>query len=277
MLLAIRERIMGFLGWVILGLIFIAFAFWGLDSYLQSSAATFAARVNDVEISQRQLDRAYQALATRLRENLGNDLARAGLDEEILRKRALQSLISDELLLQAADASGFDVDDGLVAAEINSIDAFRKDGRFSKELYERVLGYEGMSPGYFEWSLKRELIASQLKTGIALTAAATESDFSRIYRLEGQQRRFDHLLLPASLVADRVTISDADIEAYYNDNKPQFMTAEQVRLQYLELNAAELALESTVDEAQIEALYEDLPGICAEHLVVHLNPEETSP
>ena len=53
MLLAIRERIMGFLGWVILGLIFIAFAFWGLDSYLQSSVASYAARVNDVEISLR--------------------------------------------------------------------------------------------------------------------------------------------------------------------------------------------------------------------------------
>ena len=71
MLLAIRERIMGFLGWVILGLIFIAFAFWGLDSYLQSSTVTYAARVNDAEISSRQLDherrRRFGVRRTRLR------------------------------------------------------------------------------------------------------------------------------------------------------------------------------------------------------------------
>ncbi|HSG10233.1 MAG TPA: SurA N-terminal domain-containing protein, partial [Gammaproteobacteria bacterium] len=94
MLLAIRERIMGFLGWVILSLIFVAFAFWGVESYLQSSSATYAARVNDTEISQGQLDNAYQSLVNRLRERLGNDLDKAGFDEALLREQALKNLVS---------------------------------------------------------------------------------------------------------------------------------------------------------------------------------------
>ena len=178
---------MGFLGWVILSLIFVAFAFWGLESYLQSSSATYAARVNDTEISQGQLDNAYQSLVNRLRERLGNDLDKAGFDEALLREQALKNLVSEELLIRAADEAGFSLPDAAIAAEINSIDAFKQDGVFSKEQYQRVLRNQGMSPGRFEWTLKRELIANQMKSGIAFTAAATSDDFSRIYRLEARQ------------------------------------------------------------------------------------------
>lgn len=267
MLLAIRERIMGFLGWVILGLIFIAFAFWGLDSYLQSSVVNFAARVNDAEISVRQHDNAYQTLVQRVRESIGKDYEKAGYNEDMLRKQALQGLITDELFVQAAESAGFSVGDAMIAAQINSIEAFRQDGRFSKEQYQRVLSYQGMSPGLFEWTLQRELIADQLKNGIALTAAATEEHFSRLFRLDGQQRRFDHLRLPADLVSDQVSVSEADLEAYYAKHTAEFMTREQARVQYVELNGAEIRLDSTVDEAQIEALYAEQ----AERFVV---PEE---
>ena len=255
MLLAIRERIMGFLGWVILGLIFIAFAFWGLDSYLGSSTATYAARVNDAEISPRQHDQAYQALVQRLRESIGDDYEKAGYDQDTLREQSLKRLISDELFYQAADAAGFAVSQSIIAAQINTIDAFKVDGRFSKDQYQRVLGYQGMSPGLFEWTLKRDLMVDQLKNGIALTAATTDENFSRLFRLDGQQRRFDHLRLPASLVSDQVTLSEADLQAYYDKHGNEFMSREQVRIQYVELNAADIELESTVDEAEIEALY----------------------
>lgn len=267
MLLAIRERIMGFLGWVILSLIFVAFAFWGLESYLQSSSVTYAARVNDTEISSGQLENAYQSLAARLRESLGNDLDKAGFDEAMLRQRALDNLVAEELLVQAADEAGFSVTDAAIAAQINSIDVFKQDGVFSKEQYSRVLRNQGMSPDLFEWTLKRELIANQMKTGIAFTAAATSDDFSRIYGLEAQQRRFDHLLLPKSLVADRVAVSDADIEEYYNNHPDAFMSREQVRVQYIELNAADMQLDSIVDEERVEALYE-------EQAVRFVTPEE---
>ncbi|NNJ93468.1 MAG: hypothetical protein HKP57_01845, partial [Halobacteria archaeon] len=267
MLLAIRERITGFLGWVILGLIFIAFAFWGLDSYLQTSAVNYAARVNDAEISQRQHDQAYQALVQRVRERIGEDYEKAGYDEDTLRKQALQSLVTDELFVQAADSAGFSIGDAMIAARINSIEAFRQDGRFSKELYERVLGYQGMSPGLFEWTLQRELVADQLRNGIAATAASTDEDFTRLYRLEGQQRRFDHLRLPAELVSDQVSISEADLEDYYAQHTAEFLSPERARVQYVELDAADIMLDSMVDEAQIEVLYAEQ----AERFVV---PEE---
>jgi len=84
MLLAIRERIMGVVGWVILGILFVAFAFFGLNSYLQGSAASYAAAVNDQEITLARHQRAYQQLRTRMADMLGDNFDAAQLNEDIL-------------------------------------------------------------------------------------------------------------------------------------------------------------------------------------------------
>ena len=126
MLLAIRERIMGFLGWVILGILFIAFAFFGLNSYLQSNVTNSAAEVNGAEISRAQHQRAYLSLRNRMQNALGESYDPALLDEQLLKSNALQQLISEELILQQADADGYAASNQLVAAEISAVDAFKK-------------------------------------------------------------------------------------------------------------------------------------------------------
>jgi peptidyl-prolyl cis-trans isomerase D len=267
MLLAIRERIMGVVGWIILGILFVAFAFFGLNSYLQGSAANYAAAVNDQEITLARHQRAYQQLRTRMADMLGDNFDAAQLNEDILKANALQQLINEELVLQAADAEGYAASNQLVAARINAIDAFKKEGVFSKTLYERVLGYQGIGPANFEHSLKQEIIANQYREGISRTAAATATGLSRAYVLEGQQRRFNYIVLPLQSFSEQLEITDQDIEDYYASHSDAFMTPERVKVQYLELDLSTLDPGMAVDEQAVQALYE-------EQSLKYVTPEE---
>jgi len=267
MLLAIRERIMGVVGWIILGILFVAFAFFGLNSYLQSDAANYAAAVNDQEITLARHQRAYQQLRTRMADMLGDNFDAAQLNEDILKANALQQLINEELVLQAADAEGYAASNQLVAARINSIDAFKENGVFSKTLYERVLGYQGIGPANFEHNLKQEIIANQYREGISRTAAATAAGLSRAYILEGQQRRFNYMVLPLQSFSAQLEITDQDIEDYYAAHSDAFMTPERVRVQYLELDIATLDPGIAVDEQAVQALYD-------EQSLKYVTPEE---
>ncbi len=257
MLLAIRERVMGVVGWVVLGFLFITFAFFGLNSYLTSSATNYAARVNDAEIGADQHKRAYEQLVARMRQMLGGAYDPGQIDESLLKSNALTKLINEELILQIAHDEGFAASDRLVAAQISAVEEFRKDGVFSKDRYAQILSYQGMSPRQFEWRLQREAIANQLKSGIILTAASTEDNLRNAYALQGQLRRFNYLVIPATSVEDRLEITDQDIEQYYTDHPDEFMTDERLRVQYLELNAAELDVDTVVTEEQIAALYDE--------------------
>jgi peptidyl-prolyl cis-trans isomerase D len=267
MLLAIRERIMGVVGWIILGFLFVAFAFFGLNSYLQSSAANYAAAVNDQEISLARHQRAYQQLRTRMTDMLGENFDPALLNEDMLKANALQQLINEELLLQAADEEGFAASNQLVAASINAIDAFKEDGVFSKTLYERMLGYRGIRPAEFEYNLKQEIITNQYRDAIRRTAAVTAEELNQAYMLEGQQRQFGYIVLPVQSFSESLEITDQDIEDYYAAHRETFMTPERVRLQYLELDIATLEPGIVVDEQALQDLYD-------EQAAKYVTPEE---
>jgi len=259
MLLAIRERIMGVVGWVILGFLVVAFAFFGLNSYLQTDAVNYVAVVNGEEISPGQYQRTYDLLRRRLEEQLGQGFDPSTLNDDMLKATALQQLINQTLTLQAADSEGFAASNEQVAAKIGAIEAFRADGVFSKEKYEQILGYQGIRPAEFEQSLKRDIIASQFTSGISATAAAPEQSLSQAFVLEGQQRRFKYLLLPLSAFSDSVTVGAEEIASYYEAHGDAFMTPERVRAQYLELDVATLDPGIEVDEQALQALYDEQP------------------
>jgi len=271
---------MGVVGWILLGILFIAFAFFGLNSYMQSNAVTYAAVVNDVEITPRQQQRAYQNLRSRMQELMGDAYNPAKLDEAALKTAALQQLINEELLVQAADAEGFAASDQQVAARINGIDAFKQDGVFSKEKYSRVLNLQGMSPSGFEWQLQREIIADQLQSGILQTAAATRDDLQQAYMLQGQQRSFRYIRLPVAGFYAQVSVSDDDIKQYYDAHPDDFMTPERVRVQYLQLDTDSIAVDMPVDEQALEALYNERSEAYvkpeqrhARHILIQLPPD----
>ena len=78
---------MGIVGWFILAILFIAFAFFGLNSYMKSSVENYAAKVNDVEISDAQFRRAYDQQQARIRQALGDNYKPELIDDAQLRKR----------------------------------------------------------------------------------------------------------------------------------------------------------------------------------------------
>ena len=127
MLQAFRDRAMGVLGWVVIGLIIITFALFGLGSYLQDQSRVYAAKVNGVEIPLRDVQTAYQNQRARLEQMLGDAFDPAMIDEKQLKERALDGLIQRELILQAAHEEKMAISDQLLAAHIQSIAAFQED------------------------------------------------------------------------------------------------------------------------------------------------------
>jgi peptidyl-prolyl cis-trans isomerase D len=268
MLMAIRDRVMGVVGWLLLGALFIAFAFFGLNSYFTSNANTFAAEVNGVEISIPEYQRAYQQARNRMQALMGEAYNPAMIDEDALKKNALQELIREQLVLQEADDEGYAVSPQLVAAQINSVSAFKgDDGKFSVDKYRQILRQQGMAPAEFEWRLARELKVNQVINGIAQTTAVPRQDLERIYRLQTQQRRFSYLEVPVQQSVAVVKISDSDIEQYYAAHPDEFMTPERVKIQYVELKADELQVSGQPDDEALHALYD-------EHADRYVKPEQ---
>jgi|GEM_PF-4461001 len=67
MLLSIRDRTSGWIAYVIVGLLVIPFALFGLYNYVGNGGPQVVATVGDAEITRTQLDQAYQQRQSELR------------------------------------------------------------------------------------------------------------------------------------------------------------------------------------------------------------------
>jgi len=255
MLNFIREKIQGWVAWVIVGLLIIPFALWGINEYFGNGGGLVAATVNGTEIDQREFQQAFYEQRSRMQEMLGSQYDSRIFDPQ-LRQRVINELVERELLLQNADAMGYRVSDQNVAATIRSFEAFQENGVFSPELYRQQLQAQGQSPAVFEQRIKRALLASQLPTAVAATAFVTDTELDALIRLQGQQREVAYLTLPIKQYEDPTDASDEAVASYYETHRERFMTPERVSVEYVELSADGLGADVDPGDEKLREFYQ---------------------
>ena len=255
MLQGIRDRAQGFIAWIIVILISIPFALWGVQEYLGPDPNVAVAEVDGDEISLFDYQAALQAVRASLNRQLrGGDASRM-FREAFIRDRAMEGLVRERLIARASSDAGFVVSDEQLAGAIRSAPAFQRDGAFSSEEYEYALRRSGASPGRFETDTRRRLLEAQWRDAIVLSAAAAEPRARRLAALESQTRSFSRLAVPADRFAG-AEIGEEAVAKRYEDSKAAFLTAEEVRLRYVVLARDDLAADVEIPAGTIEGYYD---------------------
>jgi peptidyl-prolyl cis-trans isomerase D len=257
MLQAIRERAQGWLAWVIVGLISVPFALWGIQSYLGVGGEPVVATVNGVEITDRDLSRRAQQARIELRERLGSAYDPALFEEGRLRAEVLDDMIRQTLLLDVSNRIGMRVSDEEVRMQILAESAFQRDGRFDREAYERLLRMQGLSPAQFEEQLRQQLIGNQLLRAAVGSELITRRELADYRRLADQTRELSYAVMPAEGFRSDAPIDDEEIQAFYESNAVRFKSPERVKLDYLVLDVGELAKDAEIGDDELKRVYEE--------------------
>jgi len=253
---AIRKHAQGWLAKVILGLIAITFALFGIDSYMKGDkSGGMVAEVGDAGVSREELARETQAQSDRMREALGPSFDPAVTETAEFRKQVLDNLIERKALLQDAQKLKFLAPDAYVASVLAQIPAFQQDGKFSQQRYEAVLRQNGRTPVQFENELRQSFMLEAITSPASIASFAPSTSVTQIARLVAQQREIAWVDLPASSVASEVKVGSADVERYYADHKAEFTEPEQIRAEYLVLDMAAVAAGVTVSDQDIAGYY----------------------
>jgi len=253
---AIRKHAKGWLAKVILALIAITFALFGIDSYMSGDkSGGVVAEVGDAGISREELTREIQAQSDRMRETLGPAFDPAVSETTAFRKQVLDSLIERKALLQEAQKLKFLAPDAYIASVLRQIPAFQQDGTFSQQRYEAVLRQNGRSPAQFENELRQAFMLEAITSPVSLAAFPASTSLTQIARLVAQQREIAWVDLPASAVAPQVKVTPADVEHYFAANKAEFTEPEQVRAEYLVLDVASVAAGIAVSDQAVADYY----------------------
>lgn len=256
MLEAIRKHAKGWLAKVILALIAITFALFGVDSYMKGDKSSgVVAEVGKVRISSEELTREIQTQSDRMREALGPAFDPAVTETADFRKQVLDSLIERKALLQEAQKLKLLAPDAYIASVLGQIPAFQEDGKFSQQRYEAVLRQNGRTPAQFENELQQAFMLDAITSPVTLAAFSSNTSLTQLAHLVAQQREISWTDLPASAVASQVKVAPADVAAYYAANKAEFTEPEQIRAEYLVLDLASVAAGIAVSDQAVADYY----------------------
>ncbi len=284
MLQSIREHSQGWLAWLIVGLISIPFALWGINSYLNGASKVTVASVNGVDIDLVQYQNAMDNYRDRLQQVFGDSFDINSMDQNKLKQDVVNGLIEQQVLSQFAKENGMRISDKQLSSMILSVDAFKdENGKFSNAIYERRVLQSRASPAVFEQQLRGDMIQDQLRRSISESAFVTGKEKKQLTQLQLQKRNIVFTLIPADQFKDEIQISDDEISAYYEEHKENYKTEESVKIKYIDLSVEELAKQIEVDDKALQEFYQsnlDKYTIderrIAQHILIALKPDASA-
>lgn len=251
MLQNIRNNVQGTMAKGIILLITIPFVLTGAESLLSSGGSQKVAKVNGEEITQQQLDEELLLLKRRLMAQMGDSIDPAQLEDSRLRSPAIESLINRITLEQAAKDSGMTVVEAELNRMIMQTPEFQQDGRFSAQLYTAVLSSAGLSPILYKNLYRSDILRGQYIGGVAESDFLTSQELNLNARFLYQTRDIRYLVLDLEKQVQKTTVSDDEVNSFYQDNAQQFTSPEQAIVNYIELKQSDFTPEISEDELRL--------------------------
>ena len=259
MLQAIRNNAQSFFVWIIVGLIIISFALFGLGSYLSGSSKVTAASVNGVDISSTELTRAYQNYQERLRSMFGEQYNPELFGTARIKNEVLQGLITQEVMNQLLQQQGYKASSRQILEKIKSYDVFKEAGEFSPQRYKQVLAQQSLSGEAFENDLSRDIATQQIRDAISQSAFLTSKETQQLAMLENQKRDIGYFKVSLKPYREKISVSDDELKSHYEKNSQLYLTTEKVQLNYVELNMDEVAERKEISEEMLKQQYDNSP------------------
>jgi len=277
MLGAIRKKSKGWVAYLIVGLITVPFALFGIQQYIGGTSNSAIAIVNGEDIS---LTTYYQELNTQQR-NLQKQLG-ASYSLEIdnnLRQTLIDTLINEKLLENFTNSMKLVTLEEEVRSLIQSNPVFQVDGVFSEDRYMQILRLNNFTPLGYEFEQSKSMTLDQIKRNLNNSSFLSAAQTKQLNDLVSQQREVSFLVLNTEKYKDQIVVSQDQISEYFDNNKSNFIEGRKVQVDFIELSLDNINQQIDPDNETLQNLYienEELFTNSEQRRAQHILVEEES-
>ena len=267
MLGKIRNKSKGWIAYLIVGLITIPFALFGIQSYIGSSSNSIIASVDGEEIALATYYKRLNLEQRNLQQQLGSNYSSEV--DATLRQMMIDGMIQEKLLENYANSLKLVTLDEEVRAIILSNELFQMDGVFSEERYSQLLRLNNYTPLSYEQSQLELMKQDQIKRNLTHSAFLTSQQIERFKALAGQQRYASFIVLSTEKYQDQISVTQEQVIEYFDTNQSSFVELPKIKVNYVELSLDDIEEQEAADDETLRSLYD-------EDKELFTNPEQRS-
>ncbi|PCH54756.1 MAG: hypothetical protein COC15_05165 [Legionellales bacterium] len=247
----IRTKSKGVFAWIIV--IAVALAFAATAITFVGNDRNLAATVAGTKVSWQEIDLLLQRTAAARGLQDLTQLAPEQLQQ--IRSETREALVQRYANLAAYKGHGYRVDNLQVASILSQAKVLQQDGKFNKELYQRMLQQLQQSDAAYRASLQENILLMQPYHGVLSSSFILAEELQKVVSLRQQTRDISYAKIAANKYRNKVKLSPEDTQAYYDSHKSQYLAAEAVNIEYLQLNLAQLMQRIEPNEAELQKFY----------------------
>ena len=245
------------LGFMLL-LIIPSFVFFGVQGYSKfvDGSNTTVAQVGGRSISRAEWEQAHQRNVERLRRERP-EVDASLLDAPEWRRQTLEGLVREHVLLAAASDLHLAPGDARLQRLFVTDPQFaamrNPDGSVNRE----ILAAQGLDSQTLAQQLRQDFAMQQVLAGVLRSALATPAVADAALDPLLQRRKVELQRFEPGSYRAKAEPTDAEIQAYYEQNKAQFQAPEQARIEYAVLDLEQLASTLAPTDDELRKAYAD--------------------
>ena len=255
MLSNIRNKSKGWIAYLIVGLITIPFALFGINQYIGGPSNSIIASVDGKEILLTTYYKKLNLEQRNLQQQLGSNYS-SEIDTT-LRQILIDKIVQEKLLENYANSLKLVTLDEEVRALILSNELFQVEGIFSEERYNQLLRLNNYTPLSYEESQAELMKQDQLKRNLVHSAFLASQQVEKLKALAGQQRYASFIVLSTEKYMDQVSVTQDQVIEYFDTNQSSFVELPKIKVNYIELSLDDIKEQKEADEETLRSLYDD--------------------
>jgi peptidyl-prolyl cis-trans isomerase D len=257
MLNTMRKYATGWVAQILLGLLVLSFAVWGIADVFTGVGNHSVARVGNTDISSVNFDRAYrrelQTMSQRVGQQITPDQARMlGIPNQVLGRLVTEAALDDQ-----ANSLSIGVSKDMLIREIAEDPAFKGPaGTFDRNYFVSLLRNNGMSEDAYVVERRAQEKRQQIAESISGGATAPDAFAKALHQYQTEQRDIRYIVLPTSVVGEIAAPNADELTAYYNDNKADWRAPETRTISLVKVGPEEVARPEDVTDEDAQKAYD---------------------
>ena len=251
----IRDNLTGTFSKIIVGAIVVTFAmFFGWGTVFSNSDANVIASIDGENIDLYDLDLEMARVRSILSQRFEDpDFT---VEEEILKSLALNSLISDTLILNFLEANKIEVLDLSAYKLLSKNEIFQDQGEFSLEKVNTFARQNGFLPGKYIESIREDIAVNYWRVGLGASSFITNKELDQNINLTNQTRDVTFTKINQADVEESIELVDQEILTFFEENPSYFISKEKAKISFIEISLKDLEEKQIIDELVIKNEYQ---------------------
>jgi peptidyl-prolyl cis-trans isomerase D len=169
----------------------------------------------------------------------------------------VNQIVTERALAYQAKRMGFEVSDAEVARALQSITAqYFPNGQFDRAVYESFVRQQNMTVEQFEDNVRKQMLLTRLQNlaleGVVVSPREIEEEFNR----RNEKVKVDYVLLSPAKFRPQVNVTPAEVQSYFNANRPTYRIPEKRSFQMLVLDEAKIAASLNISDDELRKMYQ---------------------